>query len=156
MGSVVSVGASNYCHSPGREDRGGHEAVSCLAGEPPATPPHDLNEWWERPVAQGRLGISPALSGGGLVGTSKGSGLNLGTPSFRALPHAECPGNPSLGVCVASCRGNTLVLTGRGQFPGSCGRLPGNLQRLRRELPWSRVLFSGKVRTLSIHCMLAV
>lgn len=75
VGRVESTGRVITVIHTARRTEGGHEDISCLAGEPPTAPPRDLGwweEWYERPVTRGRLGMSLAQSGGGLVGTSKG------------------------------------------------------------------------------------
>lgn len=64
MGSGESSGwVVVVISKPGRAGEG-HEDISCLVGEPPASPSRDLGLWGnggERPVTHGELGISPAL-----------------------------------------------------------------------------------------------
>lgn len=64
VGSVKSSGWVVIVISKARRAGGGHEDISCLAGEPPASSPRDLGLWdkgGERPVTHTELGISPAL-----------------------------------------------------------------------------------------------
>lgn len=65
VGSVKSAGWVAVI-AKARRAAEGHEDISCLAGEPPGSPPRDLGprgKGGERPVSQAELGISPAVWG---------------------------------------------------------------------------------------------
>lgn len=92
VGSVESSGwVVIVVSKPGRTGVG-HEDISCLAGEPPASPPHDLGPWGkdeERPVTHAELGVSPDLRGSSLLGTSEDETQvwpRCGNPNFQN-PH---------------------------------------------------------------------